>query len=370
MASGGHDLLLDLLGDLGIFLEELPSLLFSLAKLQVAIAEPSAGAADDLLLHAEVEDVAFVADAVGVHHVEFGDAERRGNLVLNDLCPHALADDFFTLLELADAADIDPAGSVELQRPAAGRGFGAAEHDADLLADLVDEDRRPCRLLAIAAVSLRSDWLMSRACRPTCESPISPSSSFFGTRAATESMTITSTAFDLTSISVICMASSPLLGWLTSSISRSTPSFLAQLGSKACSASINAAMPPAFWASATTCRASVVLPLDSGPKTSMMRPRGMPAAAQGDVQRQAAGRDAFDRPKLVARQRHDRAFAELLFDGGDRIAKLGARFEDAARFGVAAFGGWLLGGFIGFGHTVIGSGLMDGAMISDGRDHE
>ena len=129
---------------------------------------------------------------------------------------------------------------------------------------------------AIAAVSLRSDWLMSRACRPTWESPISPSSSFLGTRAATESMTITSTALDLMSISVICIASSPLLGWLTSSISRSTPSFLAQLGSRACSASMKAAMPPAFWASATTCRASVVLPLDSGPKISMMRPRGMP----------------------------------------------------------------------------------------------
>ncbi len=65
------------------------------------------------------------------------------------------------------------------------------------------------RDLLIAAVSLRSDWLISRACRPTCESPISPSSSFLGTRAATESMTITSTAFDLMSISVMCIASSP-----------------------------------------------------------------------------------------------------------------------------------------------------------------
>src|SRR5690348_4095762 len=35
-------------------------------------------------------------------------------------------------------------------------------------------------------------------------------------------------------------------------------------------------MPPAFCASATTCRASVVLPDDSGPKISTTRPRGMP----------------------------------------------------------------------------------------------
>ena len=39
---------------------------------------------------------------------------------------------------------------------------------------------------------------------------------------------------------------------------------------------MKAAVPPIFWAWATTCRAMVVLPEDSGPKTSMIRPRGMP----------------------------------------------------------------------------------------------
>jgi hypothetical protein len=45
----------------------------------------------------------------------------------------------------------------------------------------------------------------------------------------------------------------------------STPSFLAYSGSRACSASMKAAMPPAFWAFATACRATVVLPELSGP---------------------------------------------------------------------------------------------------------
>ena len=40
--------------------------------------------------------------------------------------------------------------------------------------------------LEIEAVSLRSAWLIRRACRPGSESPISPSSSARGTRAATE----------------------------------------------------------------------------------------------------------------------------------------------------------------------------------------
>ena len=42
--------------------------------------------------------------------------------------------------------------------------------------------------------SLRSAWLISRACRPTCESPISPSISAFGVSAATESIATTSSA--------------------------------------------------------------------------------------------------------------------------------------------------------------------------------
>src|SRR5688500_14543729 len=39
---------------------------------------------------------------------------------------------------------------------------------------------------------------------------------------------------------------------------------------------MNAALPPAFCVCAIACRVSVVLPLDSGPKISTMRPRGYP----------------------------------------------------------------------------------------------
>ncbi|EKD55648.1 MAG: hypothetical protein ACD_59C00083G0001 [uncultured bacterium] len=48
------------------------------------------------------------------------------------------------------------------------------------------------------------------------------------------------------------------------------------LGSMACSTSTNAAMPPVFWALAIMWNASVVLPDDSGPYISTMRPRGTP----------------------------------------------------------------------------------------------
>src|SRR5881409_839738 len=88
-------------------------------------------------------------------------------------------------------------------------------------------------------------------------SPISPSISARGTNAATESTVMISTAPLRTSVSA-------------------TPSFFAYPRSRACSASINAATPPAFCASAITCKESVVLPEASGPKISITRPRGKP----------------------------------------------------------------------------------------------
>ena len=80
------------------------------------------------------------------------------------------------------------------------------------------------RALEISEVSLRNAALIRRACAPTVVSPISPSSSAFVTSAATESSTITSSAFERTSVSQMRSASSPELGCETSRSSRFTPS--------------------------------------------------------------------------------------------------------------------------------------------------
>src|SRR5256884_1520889 len=127
-----------------------------------------------------------------------------------------------------------------------------------------------------APASLRSAWLISRACSPGSESPVPPSSSASGPSAAPESTTTTSTAPERTRISVISSPCSPVAGCDTSRLSMATPSFLAYSTSSACSASMYAAAPPCRWECATTCNASVVLPLDSGPKISVTRPRGIP----------------------------------------------------------------------------------------------
>ena len=74
-----------------------------------------------------------------------------------------------------------------------------------------------------APVSLRSAWLISRAWMPTKLSPISPSISARGTRAATESTTTMSTPPERIRVSVISSACSPVSGWLTRSSSTFTP---------------------------------------------------------------------------------------------------------------------------------------------------
>ena len=118
---------------------------------------------------------------------------------------------------------------------------------------------------AIELVSFLKAWLINLACRPGNESPISPSSSALGTSAATESIISTSIPPDLIKESAISKPCSPVSGWEINNSSKFTPSFLAYAGSRACSASINAQLPPCFCDSATIWVAKVVLPELSGP---------------------------------------------------------------------------------------------------------
>ena len=79
----------------------------------------------------------------------------------------------------------------------------------------------------IEEVSLRSAWLISRACMPGWLSPISPSSSARGTSAATELTTSTSTAPERTRVSAISSPCSPVSGWEIRRSSILTPSLRA-----------------------------------------------------------------------------------------------------------------------------------------------
>ena len=72
--------------------QELLGLLAALAEPRLAVVEPGAGLGDDVRGDADVQEAALLGDALAVHDVELGDAERRGDLVLDDLDAHAAAD--------------------------------------------------------------------------------------------------------------------------------------------------------------------------------------------------------------------------------------------------------------------------------------
>ena len=149
-------------GDLGVLLQEVPGVLTTLAEADVAVVEPRPGLAEDAGGDADVEQAAFDADALVVHDVELGDAERAGDLVLHDLDPGAGADRIGPGLERLDAADVEPDAGVELQRATAGRRLRVAEHDADLLAQLVREDQR--RLAAVDGAGQLAQRLAHEPC--------------------------------------------------------------------------------------------------------------------------------------------------------------------------------------------------------------
>src|SRR6185295_6237347 len=95
---------------------------------------------DDLVIDPDVDELTGLRDPLAVADVELRLPEWGGNLVLDHLHLHPRADHFIAFLDLVGAADVEADRRVELQRPAAGGGLRVAEHDADLLADLVDED--------------------------------------------------------------------------------------------------------------------------------------------------------------------------------------------------------------------------------------
>src|SRR5690606_41422297 len=65
----------------------------------------------------------FFLRSVHLRHLHSFPTRRSSDLhlVLYHLCTHSLPDDVFALLQLADAANVDAARGIELQRPAARR---------------------------------------------------------------------------------------------------------------------------------------------------------------------------------------------------------------------------------------------------------
>src|SRR5206468_9376515 len=134
------DAILDGLAGIRIVAKELFGVFATLTEPFAAVREPCAALLDDPLVDRQIEQVAGARYAFAVHDVEFGFAKWRRHFVLHNLHAGAAADHGVAVLDAGNAADVHPDRRVEFQCPAAGGGFRVAEHHADLLPQLVDED--------------------------------------------------------------------------------------------------------------------------------------------------------------------------------------------------------------------------------------
>ena len=113
-----------------------------MADLLAFVAVPRPRLLDDPRFGGNVEDETRVANAFGVHDVELGLLEWRRHFVLHDFHAHVRADDVLLLLHRTNPPNVEAHRRVELERLTSSRRFRIAEHDADFLAQLIDEDYR------------------------------------------------------------------------------------------------------------------------------------------------------------------------------------------------------------------------------------
>ena len=134
--------LVQFVGQFGVVGYEALNGIAALSQARFAVAEPRAALLDDAQVYAQVYDFTFAGDAGAECDFELGLAEGRGHLVLHHLHSHLVADGGVAVLDGGDAAYVEAHGGVELEGVTAGGGFGVAKGDANLLAQLVDEDAR------------------------------------------------------------------------------------------------------------------------------------------------------------------------------------------------------------------------------------
>ena len=119
----------------------------ALSHAHVSPREPRTTLLTDAFDDGQVQQVAAPRNAFVEHDVELGLLEWRGDLVLDHLAAHVVANGLVAIFDGTNTPNINTNRRIELQGSTTGGGFRRTKHHADLLTDLVDENHR-----AIASV--------------------------------------------------------------------------------------------------------------------------------------------------------------------------------------------------------------------------
>src|SRR5215213_4566807 len=123
---------------LSIVFQCLLGVLPALAQTFAFVREPGATLLYHALHHCQVEQVTFARNAFAVHDVKLTFTKRRRDFVLRNFHFRTIAGHAIAVLDRADATNVEPQCRVKLERAAATGRLGTAEHNPDLLANLVD----------------------------------------------------------------------------------------------------------------------------------------------------------------------------------------------------------------------------------------
>src|SRR6478609_4027989 len=93
--------------DVLVVLQELAGVLASLADALAFIAEPRARLFENVLIHGNIEQIAFARNTFAINYVEFGFAEGGCNLVLHHLHLGTRTSDHVSVFDRGDAPDVD-----------------------------------------------------------------------------------------------------------------------------------------------------------------------------------------------------------------------------------------------------------------------
>jgi hypothetical protein len=92
-------------------LQELSCILPALPEADITIGEKSASLLNYVHFQSQVDKVTLFADAVVKHDIEFGIAERRGDLILDNLGFNMSAYGFVALLDGLDTPEFNSRGA-------------------------------------------------------------------------------------------------------------------------------------------------------------------------------------------------------------------------------------------------------------------
>ena len=128
--------------DVRIVQQELLSVVTSLTKLHIVVAEPSSALLNDIKVSRHVKHLANTGDTLAVHDIELALLERRCYLILYHLALCSVANDLRAVLYLLSTSYLYSYRSVELQSTSAWSSFRVSVHNTYLLTDLIDKYSR------------------------------------------------------------------------------------------------------------------------------------------------------------------------------------------------------------------------------------